>query len=761
MQVLPSLLHYYLRMIKKLFIFFVLIFVLALAGIGLLIGGVYWGYFGDLPTDEDLRSIKNETASLVFSEDEQLIGKFFAKNRTNTALEDLPQHLIDALVATEDARYFDHGGVDYRSLLRVFVKTLLMGDDSAGGGSTLSQQLAKNLYGRNYKGVLSLPVNKVKEAILAARLGEIYSKEEILTLYLNTVPFGENVYGVEAAAGRFFSRKAGELTVEQAAVLVGMLKANTYYNPRLNPENSLRRRNVVLGQMRKYAYLEPEIADSLQALPLELEYSKLSDGPANYFLVQVKREAQKILNEIESSSGEKFDLEKDGLNIHTTLHHQMQLMALDAYREHLGRMQPLLKQHYRSGQRAEKVRKMAQRRLENVKGDAGLKQRELFSWDGFYTDSISMTDSVIHELTLLHAGMIALNPQNGAIKIWVGGIDFRTQPYDQVLAKRQVASAFKPVLYTAALESGIEPCTYLSNDTVVFRDHDNWSPQNYDHSTGGKYSMAGALKKSMNIPSVDLMYRFDRSYLEELWENLGFTTELPEGPSTALGSVDASVLELGIAYSAFANGGKKITSTTIQSITTADGTVLYEMNDRPRTDQIISAQSTILMQQMMQRVVNEGTAASIRSLYGIREELAAKTGTSQDYADAWFGSYTPGLVTVARVGASMPDIHFESGSYGSGSTLALPLVGLTLKQIQADAELKNQVFVPFPELPPALAGIFDCDDYQEPSAIDNFRGLFRAKHTTEERKKRQAARRNKNDDNEGGGLLQRLFRKRK
>src|SRR5690606_29355530 len=281
-----------------------------------------------------------------------------------------------------------------------------------------------------------------------------------------------------------------------------------------------------------------------------LEYSKLSDGPANYFLVQVKREAQKILNEIESSSGEKFDLEKDGLNIHTTLHHQMQMMALDAYRKHLGRMQPLLKQHYRSGQRAEKVRKMAQRRLENVKGDAGLRQRELFSWDGFYTDSISMTDSVIHELTLLHAGMIALNPQNGAIKIWVGGIDFRTQPYDQVLAKRQVASAFKPVLYTAALESGIEPCTYLSNDTVVFRDHDNWSPQNYDHSTGGKYSMAGALKKSMNIPSVDLMYRFDRSYLEELWGNLGFTTELPEGPSTALGSVDASVLELGIAYSA-------------------------------------------------------------------------------------------------------------------------------------------------------------------------------------------------------------------
>src|SRR5690554_2721756 len=489
-------------MIKKLFIFFVLTFVLALAGIGLLIGGVYWGYFGALPTDDDLRSIKNETASLVYSEDEHMIGKFFAKNRTNTALEDLPQHLIDALVATEDARYFEHDGVDYRSLLRVFVKSLLMGDDSAGGGSTLSQQLAKNLYGRNYKGVLSLPVNKVKEAILAARLGEIYSKEEILTLYLNTVPFGENVYGVEAAAGRYFSRKAGELTVEQSAVLVGMLKANTYYNPRLNPENSLRRRNVVLGQMRKYEYLKPEIADSLQALPLELEYSELSDGPANYFLVQVKREAQKILNEIESSSGEKYDLEKDGLNIHTTLNHQMQLIALDAYRKHLGRMQPLLKQLYRSGQRAEKVRKMAQRRLENVKDDGDLKQRELFSWDGFYTDSISMTDSVFHELTLLHAGMIALNPQNGAIKIWVGGIDFRTQPYDQVLAKRQVASAFEPVLYTAALESGIEPCIYLSNDTVGFRNYDDWSPQNYDHSTGGKYSMAGALKKSMNIPSV-------------------------------------------------------------------------------------------------------------------------------------------------------------------------------------------------------------------------------------------------------------------
>lgn len=750
-------------MFKKFIILLVIVGLLVAAGIGLLIGGVYWGYFGNLPNEEDLRQIQNETASLVFSEDEFLIGKYFAKNRTNTAYEDLPPHLVHALIATEDARFFDHDGVDYRSLLRVFIKTLLLGDDRSGGGSTISQQLAKNLYGRTYRGVWALPVNKVKEAILAGRLSEIYSKNEILTLYLNTVPFGENVYGVEAAARRFFNRSASELTIEQSAVLIGMLKANTYYNPRLNPENSLHRRNVVIAQMEKYDYLNPEIADSLKKLPLELDYAELaSESPANYFLVQVKREALNILNQVEETTGENYDIEKDGLIIHTTLNRKMQLMALEAFRAHLSKMQPRLQRLYQSGRHAQEIRQMAERRLENVNKNQReeKRHRELFSWEGYYTDSISMIDSVIHDLTLLHAGMLAMNPETGAVKTWVGGIDFMRQPYDQVLARRQVASTFKPILYAAALESGIEPCTYLSNDTVVFSDYENWTPQNYDHTTGGKYSMAGALSKSMNIPTVDLLYRFSRDSLEMLWENLGFQSELPEGPSTALGAADANVLELAVAYSAFANGGKKIVPVLIESITTADGAVLYEAESQ-QSNQVLTEENALIMQQMMQKVVNEGTAARLRSTYGIYEELAAKTGTSQDYADAWFCCFTPRLVMVTRVGASMPSVHFDSGSLGSGSTLAMPLAAMTLQQLKADPELKNDFFVSFPEVPEEMAGIFDCEDYQEPSVIDNFRGWFRAKHTTEARKKRQAARRNKDDDNEGGGLLQRLFRKRK
>ncbi len=752
-------------MIKKFIVLLLVVGMIAALAIGLLVGGVYRGYFGALPDHDDLMQINNETASLVYSEDKQLIGKYFAKNRTNAAYEDFPTHLVNALIATEDARFFEHDGVDYRSLMRVFFKTLLMGEDRSGGGSTISQQLAKNLYSRSYRGVLALPVNKVKEFILAGRLSEIYTKNDILTLYLNTVPFGENVYGIEAAAMRFFNRSASKLTIEQSAVLIGMLKANTYYNPRLNPENSLHRRNVVLSQMEKYDYIDAVANDSLKNLPLELDYAELaSESPANYFLVQVKREAFKILNSIETETGTLYDIEKDGLIINTTLNHKMQLMALEAFSAHLGKMQPLLHRLYSSGLHAQEVRQMAERRLGeiNKKQREEKRRRELFSWDGYFSDSINMVDSVIHDLTLLHAGMIAMDPFTGAVKTWVGGIDFRYQPYDQVLARRQVASTFKPILYAAALESGITPCTYLSNDTIVFGDHENWSPSNYDHSTGGKYSMAGALAKSMNIPSVDLLYHFDRAVLEQLWKDLGFGSALPNGPSTALGSADANVLELAVAYSAFANGGKKISPIYISSITTAEGMVLYEM-ETPVTKQIMSEDNALLMQQLMQKVVNEGTASRLRSTYGLREELAAKTGTSQDYADAWFGGFTPALVMVSRVGASMPAVHFDGGNLGSGSALAMPLVAMTLQQVKSDSELRKSVFLSFPEVPEHLAGILDCADYLEPTTLDGIRDLFRSKMTTEEKKQQRRERREnrrKEQPEKKGGLLQQLFGKK-
>ena len=296
-------------MFNKLFKFIIITLIIIFVIVCVFIGAVYHGSFGHLHTTDELKEFQNQTATLVLSEDGQLIGKFYAENRTNIHFKQLPDHLVDALVATEDARYFEHEGVDSRSLMRVLFKTILSNKKSSGGGSTINQQLVKNMYGRNNYGPLTMLVNKTKEGFLAYRLESIYNKEEILTLYLNTIPFGENVLGIEAASRRYFNKSISEIKTEEGAVLVGMLKANTYYNPRLYPENALKRRNVVLSQMEKYNYLQPYQRDSLQKLSLGLDYANLeSEGPANYFLVQVKDEVKKILNNINADNDTDYDL---------------------------------------------------------------------------------------------------------------------------------------------------------------------------------------------------------------------------------------------------------------------------------------------------------------------------------------------------------------------------------------------------------------------------------------------------------------------
>ncbi|MDH3322889.1 MAG: penicillin-binding protein, partial [Flavobacteriaceae bacterium] len=509
-----------------------------------------------------MKAFKNENASLVVSDNGTLIGKFFAENRTNIAFDQLPEFLINALVATEDVRYFEHEGVDSRSLFRVLFKTILLQQKSAGGGSTITQQLAKNMYGRNNYGPLSMPVNKFKEAILAHRIESIYTKEDILTLYLNTVPFGENVLGIESASRRYFNKGVAALKIEESAVLIGMLKANTYYNPRLYPENALKRRNVVLGQMEKYGYLTTEGTDSIQALPLILDYANLeSIGKANYFLTQVKKEVQALLKDINKKSATDYDLLKSGLIIETTLDIDLQNDALQAFESHLKKMQSLLNRQYKKGPDKDVLNNLVDQELKKLKlSDVAdiKKQREMFSWSGFYTDSISVRDSLKQTLTLLHAGLLAADPNTGAIKSWVGGIDYRTQPYDQIFAQRQTASAFKPILYAAALEEGFMPCQYLDNDELVLTDFEDWQPQNYDRSVGGKYSMAAALAKSMNIPTVNLFLQLPFSSLEDTWTSLGFSQDLAYKPATALGTATASLYEMVFAYTAFANGGLKV-----------------------------------------------------------------------------------------------------------------------------------------------------------------------------------------------------------
>ncbi len=670
------------------------------------IGSVNAGIFGRMPGKKELRNYRNATASVVLSSEGKAIGRFYSENRITITRDQLPPHLINALVATEDVRFFEHSGVDSRSLIRVIFKSILFNDRSSGGGSTLTQQLAKNMYGRKDYLIFSVILNKTREAILARRIEKVFSKDEILTLYLNTVSFGENLYGIEAASNRYFSCRTADLKPEEAALLTGMLKANTSFNPRLYPDNAVRRRNVVLGQMQKYGYLDGMIADSLSALPLKLKYNKTDiSGPADYFLVRVRMEAEQIMKEISSFRGRDWDIERDGLTITTTLSLPLQNAALESFDTHLSRMQKRLDEQYNtsSGRRALK----------------------------------EIPDSLRKMMTTLHAGLLALDPATGAVLSWVGGIDFRTQPYDQVLARRQLASIFKPLIFAAALEDGIEPCRYLDNDSVTLSGFNNWSPENYNHSYGGKYSLAGALAQSMNIPtfSLFLMIGFDK--VDRLWKEMGFSWPLVDMPSLAMGTAEASILEVALAYSVFANGGTKVTPYLIESVKAPDGRIIWQYAQPEEGDRVLSEQSAILMNAMLEKAIRQGTGTSIHSVYGVKVPLAGKTGTSQNYADAWFAAFNPGLVIVSRVGASTPSIHFNNGRYGSGSALALPLVAMTLKKVEKEKSLMEQINIPFPPLPPELAMALDCPDFREKSFFDRIFDMFREKEIDYEKASRR------------------------
>lgn len=658
------------------------------------ISSVQIGIFGRLPGKKELISFRNATASVVLSHEGETIGRFFSENRITIPFDQMPAHLINALVATEDARFYEHSGIDSRSLVRVVFKSILFSDRSSGGGSTITQQLAKNMYGRKDYRVFSVILNKTREIILAKRIEKVFTKDKILELYLNTVSFGENIYGIEAASQRYFSKKAADLKVEEAALLTGMLKANTMYNPRLYPQNAVRRRNVVLGQMEKYSYLEGRAADSLSALPIKLDYNKTDlSGPADYFMVRVRIETDRILNEISSFRGKEWDIERDGLIITTTLRMPLQQAAGEAFAAHMPRMQKRLNEQYStsSGRRA-------------LKG---------------------IPDSLKKMMTTLHAGLLAMDPATGAIMAWNGGIDFKTQPYDQILARRQLASVFKPFIFAAALEDGVEPCRYLDNDSVTLSGFNDWSPENYNHSYGGKYSLAGALAQSMNIPtfSLFLMIGFDK--VDRLWQEMGFSFPLVNMPSLAMGTAEASILEVARAYAAFANDGMLVTPYLIESVKAPDGRILWQYMPPRRSDRVLSERSATLMAAMLEKAIREGTGASVHSAYGVKVPLAGKTGTSQNYADAWFAAFNPAMVIVSRVGASTPSIHFNSGSYGSGSALALPLVALTLKKVEKNKEIMSVINTPFAPLPPELEMALDCPDFREKSFFDRLFDIFR------------------------------------
>lgn len=705
-------LKYFLIAISSLILFSVLFFF-----------AVYSGIFGSLPNKSKLAAISNQEASQVISSDNVVIGKYFSENRTNITWNQVPEHLKNALIATEDKRFFTHKGYDIQSYFRVFFKSILWRDNK-GGGSTLTQQLVKNLYGRSNFSILSMPVNKVKEIIIAARLENMYTKEELLLLYLNSVPFGENLYGVETASRRYFNKPASKLKIEESAVLVGLLKANTYFNPRLNPKNSIERRNMVLDLMEKQVYLKVEETDSLQKLPLKLDYENVTlNAPAGYFVHQVKKKSLELLEDLKDENGKVYDLEKDGLKIYTTLNMQIQNMATDGIQKHLAQMQKVLDKEL--GNRNFKKEWLAKLKTEEKYTDKDNEKRniEVFDWKGVATKKMSKIDSLWHYYKMLNAAVLITNPKNGAIITWVGGNDFRKLPFDMIQSHRQIASAFKPILYAAAFENDFEPCNYLKNVEKTYSEYDGWSPKNFDHKFTQDSTVAlwYSLTHSMNLPTVDLYFKMGRQKLLKTCNKLNFPKIKDDAPSMALGTLDLSLVEIVSAYGAFANKGRTTEPVMIDKITDANGKELYK-REASAHEKVFSVKTSQMITAILENAINHGTGARIRNQFGVRADIAGKTGTAQNYSDAWFIAYTPDLVIGTWVGASTPDVHFYSGQ-GAGSSLALPIVGNVLRGIENDAKLRRQFLTPF-SIPYPIYDDMQCDPYHQTGIKGFFRRLF-------------------------------------
>jgi penicillin-binding protein 1A len=688
----------------------ILLFKLAFLGVTILVlffSSVYLGFWGPLPTAQDLTRVEQAKATLIKSSEGELLAKIYSQNREPLAYEDMPQHLRDALTATEDERFYQHKGVDYRSLVRVIFKSIILRDRSAGGGSTISQQLAKNLFGRPDFSWFSMPVNKVKEIIIARRFESIYSKDEIITLYLNTVSFSENTYGIASGSLRFFNRIPAKLKMEESAVLIGLLKANTYYNPRLNPQPALIRRNTVLAQMERNEKISTQQRDSLQALPLKLSYRNLDrESPAAYFSAKVKSELKNILSDRLRPDGREWQIETDGLVVITTLQSQLQHSLKASSLAHLSQLQKKFDSHWASSnpwasnqlffdQKLSQTTWFKRRLSRGLSEDEIFKEakekREMYVYHpaGFVNRNMSMEDSLSHYLRLLRIGSVALDPQTGAVRAWLGGSNFRYLPYDNVLAPKPTASTFKPLVFALALEKGEDPCSYQSAERQVYPNFNDWSPRNYDDSYAGYYSMTGALKKSVNTVTVKWLMEQSEEELVYLARKMGVEEKLPEGPSIALGTGSASPLEMAVVYACFANGGYKIEPYLIDEVRASNGAIIYKHLPKSK-ERVISANTAQLMNYMLQQVVKDGTAGSLSWRYGIKDEWAGKTGTSQNYSDAWFVGYNDALVMSTWLGGENSLIRFRTGALGSGSAMALPVFGATIRDYKGGDLRRNQ-----------------------------------------------------------------------
>lgn len=699
---------------------------------------IYFGFWGKLPNKEELGSLKQAEATQVLDKDGHMIGKYYIYDRQPISYEDLPQHLIDALVATEDVRFYEHDGVDNTSLLRVFFKTILLRDKSSGGGSTITLQLAKNLFGRKKYKLFSTVINKLKESFVAKRIEDIYSKKEILTLYFNTVPFPDNTYGIESAAQKFFNKSTHQLTLSEAATLVGTLKANHSYNPRLFPERSQLRRDVVLQQMVKYGYLSAHRSNQTMSQPIIMDYQHFNHdlGLAPYFREEVKKELINILEKHKKPDSSTYDIYNDGLIVHTTLDYKMQILAEEAMKEHMQVLQNDYEKSFGSAAPWKTDKDLVKNAIKSLKiysiyKEQGLteaqiedslsakKDIELFEWSGNITKKISSLDSIQHYLKFLNTGMIAIEPTTGAVQAYLGGIDYRYFKYDHVSqSERQVGSTFKPFVYTTAIENGMKPCSYFSTKEITYTNLDNWTPKNASEQNDPylNFTLEKALSNSVNTIAVKVLNKVGIPKVVDQVKKLGVTAILSEEPAMALGTDGIKLKELAGAYASYVNEGKSVKPYYISRIEDKNGRLIASFEPEIAETPAYNDYTRQVLLEMMKSTVEQGTATRLRTTYNLKNDIAGKTGTTQDNKDGWFVGITPNLVTITWVGNDNYNIGFKTTALGQGANTALPIFAKLYQKMNLDSTFDPITKSKFEESAKEVLKDLDC----KPEKRDNF-----------------------------------------
>ena len=697
-----------------------------------------FGLLGKMPEFRQLENPKTNLATQIFSADNKVIGKFYYNdNRTPLYYEEIPKNLIDALIATEDERFYDHSGIDLRSTLRAVV---YLGEK--GGASTVSQQLARQLFtGVRSRNTLDAVIQKIKEWVIAVQLERRYAKKEILTMYLNLYDFNYNADGLRSAANIYFSKEPSELLLEESAMLVGMLKNSSLYNPIRRPELVTSRRNIVFQQMLRNEMLTQKEVDSLQQLPLQIQFNPQShrEGLATYFRAYLRQFMLNWIQDNPKPDGEKYNLYLDGLTIYTTLDSKMQTYAENAVKEHMSNLQdaffeqntpkwnptaPFLDLTEKEverlmGQammRSERWRKMklAGKTEDEIKASFEQKTAmRIFSWKGEIDTVMRPIDSIRHYKHFLRSGMMSMNPQTGHVKAWVGGINYKHFQFDHVFqGKRQIGSTFKPFVYASAIDQlKLSPCDSFPDgfycvEARKFGAHEAWCPKNSGDRYTGMRTLKNALANSVNTISARLIDKVGAGPVSKLAADLGISSKIPNVPSIALGTADLSVYEMVAAYGAFANQGIYVKPVMVTRIEDKNGTVLFEAT--PETRDVLSEESAYVTVKLLEGVTESGSGIRLRHRgaeennpyfgtvvtgypYEFQNPIAGKTGTTQNQSDGWFIGMVPNLVTGVWVGGEDRATHFNSIAYGQGATMALPIWALYMKKLYEDPLLEVSI----------------------------------------------------------------------